>query len=130
MTSISQTAGAIALILLFTASIAYSDGAGDPKAVSSREGEYLDKDGNPTFKIANDGTVDWYTYDGYLRYGANCLQCHGPDGLGSSYAPSLVDSSKSLSYADFVSIVVAGKKQEGGQHRAGAGDAVLRHEQE
>ena len=111
MTSISQTAGAVALILLFTAGIARTDGAGDPKAVNSREGEYLDKDGNPTFKIANDGTVDWYTYVGYLRYGANCLQCHGPDGLGSSYAPSLVDSLKSLSYGDFVSTVVAGKKE-------------------
>lgn len=38
MTSISQTAGAVALILLFTAGIAHTDGAGDPKAVSSREG--------------------------------------------------------------------------------------------
>src|SRR5882672_6860226 len=79
MTSISQTAGAVALILLFTAGIAHTDGAGDPKAVSSREGEYLDKDGKPTFKVANDGTVDWYSYVGYLRYGANCFQCHGPD---------------------------------------------------
>jgi hypothetical protein len=30
---------------------------------------------------------------------------------GSSYAPSLVDSLKSLSYGDFVSTVVAGKKE-------------------
>jgi methanol metabolism-related c-type cytochrome len=111
MTSISQTAGAIALILLFTADVAHSDGAGDPTAVSSRDGEYLDKDGNPTFKVANGATVDWYTYAGYLRYGANCLQCHGPDGLGSTYAPSLVDSLKSLSYADFLSIVASGKKE-------------------
>ena len=111
MTSTFQTGAAVVLILLFSAGTTYSDGAGDPKAVSSRDGEYLDKDGNPTFKIANDGTVDWYTYVGYLRYGANCLQCHGPDGLGSSYAPSLVDSLKSLSYGDFVSTVVAGKKE-------------------
>ena len=110
MTSISQTAGAIAAILLFTAGMAHTDGAGDPTAVSSRDGEYFDRDGNSTFKIGNDGTVDWYTYVGYLRYGANCLQCHGPDGLGSSYGPSLVDSLKSLSHADFLSIVVGGKK--------------------
>ena len=110
MTSISQTAGAIAAILLFTVGMAHTDGAGDPTAVSSQDGEYFDRDGNATFKIANDGTVDWYTYVGYLRYGANCLQCHGPDGLGSSYGPSLVDSLKSLSHADFLSIVVGGKK--------------------
>jgi methanol metabolism-related c-type cytochrome len=111
MTSISQTAGAVALILLFTAGMGHTDGSGDPTAVRSREGEYFDRGGNPTYKIANDGTVDWYTYVGYLRYGANCMQCHGPDGLGSSYAPSLVDSLKSLSYTDFVSIVAAGKKE-------------------
>jgi methanol metabolism-related c-type cytochrome len=111
MTSVSQTAGAAALILLLTAGIAHTDGTGDPAAASSRDGEYLDKAGNPTFKIASDGTVDWYSYVGYLRYGANCLQCHGPDGLGSTYAPSLVDSLKSLSYADFLSIVASGKKE-------------------
>ena len=31
---------------------------------------------------------------------ANCLQCHGPDGLGSTYAPSLVDSLKHIDYSD------------------------------
>ena len=74
------------------------------------DGEYLDADGNPTFRIAQDGIVDWYTYAGYVRYGANCLQCHGPDGLGSSYAPSLVDPAKSLSYGDFLATVAGGKK--------------------
>jgi hypothetical protein len=39
------------------------------------------------------------------------LQCHGPDGLGSSYAPSLVDSLKTLSDGDLVSTVVSGKKE-------------------
>ena len=80
MTSISQTAGAIAAILLFTAGMAHTDGAGDPTAVSSRDGEYFDRDGNSTFKIGNDGTVDWYTYVGYLRYGANACNAMGPTG--------------------------------------------------
>ena len=70
----------------------------------------MDSDGDPTFKIAPDGTVDWYTYAGYVRYGGNCLQCHGPDGLGSTYAPSLVDALKTLNYADFSSIVANGKQ--------------------
>jgi methanol metabolism-related c-type cytochrome len=107
---ILQTAGVLANILFLTGGFAHADEAGDPKPVGSRAGEYLDKDGNPTFNIAKDGTVDWYTSVGYVRYGANCLQCHGPDGLGSSYAPSLVDSLKSLSYGDFVSVVAGGKK--------------------
>lgn len=66
-----------------------ADGSGDPAAESSQDGEYSDKAGNPTFSIAKDGTVDWYTGIGYTRYTANCMQCHGPDGLGSSFAPSL-----------------------------------------
>jgi len=87
-----------------------ADGAGDPKVVSSQDGEYMDADGDPTFKIGKDGTVDWYTSVGYVQYTANCMQCHGPDGLGSSFGPSLVDSLKSLNYADFMSTVASGKQ--------------------
>lgn len=103
------TAWAFAAIVLLTVSFAYADGSGDPKPVTSQDGEYFDKDGTPTFHIEN-GTVDWYTYSGYLRYGANCLSCHGPDGLGSSYAPSLVDALKTLNYGDFLATVAGGKK--------------------
>jgi methanol metabolism-related c-type cytochrome len=110
MTSIAQTAALIAAVTLLAAGAVRADGSGDPAAIRSQDGEYFDKAGNPTFKIGKDGTVDWYTYSGYLRYGANCMQCHGPDGLGSSYAPSLVDSLKSLSYPDFLSIVAGGKQ--------------------
>ena len=105
-----RTAAIATTVLLLTAAVANADGAGNAKAVSSRDGEYFDKDGNPTYHIAEDGTVDWYTYGGYLRYGASCLQCHGPDGLGSSYAPSLVDALQSLTYADFQAAVAGGKK--------------------
>jgi methanol metabolism-related c-type cytochrome len=110
MTYIARTAVLIATITPLVACAARADGSSDPAAIRSKHGEYFDKAGNPTFKIAKDGTVDWYTYSGYLRYGANCLQCHGPDGLGSSYAPSLADSLKSLSYPDFLSIVASGKQ--------------------
>jgi mono/diheme cytochrome c family protein len=39
-----------------------------------------------------DGKVDEGTYNGYRRYHAACNHCHGPDGLGSSFGPSLVDA--------------------------------------
>ena len=45
------------------------------------------------YKIDN-GVSDWYTFSGYKRYHSECHVCHGPDGLGSSFAPSLVDSQK------------------------------------
>jgi methanol metabolism-related c-type cytochrome len=70
----------------------------------------VDRGGNPTFKVEPDGTVDWYTYAGFTRYSAECLRCHGPDGLGSTYAPPLADSLKRLSYLEFYSTVASGKK--------------------
>ena len=59
---------------------------------TEENGKSYDADGNPTFKIEPDGTVDWYVYSGFRRYHADCHVCHGPDGEGSSYAPGLVDS--------------------------------------
>jgi methanol metabolism-related c-type cytochrome len=105
--------GVVAAALVATLSwteIALGDGSGDPAAVKNEDGKYFDKDGNPTYRIQADGTVDWYTYSGYRRYNAECIRCHGPDGSGSAYAPALTDSLKTLSYNDFVGIVAAGKK--------------------
>lgn len=100
----------MAVLLFLVPSQVHADGSGDPAAVSSSDGEYADKNGNPTFKIDKDGTVDWYTSVGYIRYTANCMQCHGPDGLGSSFGPSLVDALKTLSYSQFTDTVTNGKQ--------------------
>lgn len=83
-------------------------------AVTEEDGKFLDKDGTPTFKIQNDGTVDWYTFSGYRRYHSDCHVCHGPDGVGSSYAPALAQSLKRLDYPAFLSIVAEGRKNVGG----------------
>ena len=82
----------------------------DPAVEQQANGMWLDKDGNPTPTVAKDGTPGWFLFSGYRRYGANCLVCHGPDALGSSYAPNLTDSLKTLSYGDFLQTVAAGKK--------------------
>jgi methanol metabolism-related c-type cytochrome len=91
--------------------VAFADGSGDPTAMKQSEnGEYYDKEGNPTFKVASDGTVDWFTYSGYRRYHSECHVCHGPDGMGSTYAPALKDSLKTMSYPDFLGVVAGGRK--------------------
>jgi len=41
------------------ASLVFADGSGDPAAVKNEDGKYSDKEGNPTFKVQSDGTVDW-----------------------------------------------------------------------
>jgi methanol metabolism-related c-type cytochrome len=105
----------VAFGLAFAASVCLSqaakgDGSGNPAAVKEVDGEYYDKDGNPTYKVEPNGAVDWYTYSGYLRYNSICIVCHGPDGSGSSFAPALVDSLKNLSYGEFLATVAEGKK--------------------
>src|SRR5262245_50848646 len=58
-----------------------------PAAKEGKDGKWVLPDGTPTFHIAPDGTVDWYTYSGFRRYHSECHVCHGPDGEGSTYAP-------------------------------------------
>ena len=79
-------------------------------AVKNENGKYFNANGDPTYHIGADGKVDWYTYSGYLRYSSECLRCHGPDGMGSSYAPALVNSLKTMPYVEFLSTVASGRK--------------------
>jgi methanol metabolism-related c-type cytochrome len=104
-------AGSVVILSLGPSLMARAEPPGDPAAVKQDEdGIWRDKDGDPTFKIGADGTVDWYTYSGYVRYTSECLRCHGPDGEGSSYAPALANSLKTIGYDEFYGIVVSGKK--------------------
>jgi methanol metabolism-related c-type cytochrome len=96
--------------LVATASLGVAGSPGDPKAVKDDNGKYQDKDGNPTYNVKADGTVDWYTYSGYRRYHSDCHVCHGPDGEGSSYAPALSQSLKNMDYGDFLGVVASGRK--------------------
>jgi len=106
-----RAAAALAFVVAVSVSAyAVTDGSGDPTAVKNDDGKWTDKDGNPTFKVDADGTVDWYTYSGFIRYSSECLRCHGPDGMGSSYAPALRQSMQRLSYAEFYATVAGGKK--------------------
>lgn len=79
-------------------------------AVRSENGKFFDKNDDPTYSVKDDGTVDWYTYSGFRRYHSECHVCHGPDGLGSTYAPALAGSLKTMNYAHFLDVVVNGRK--------------------
>lgn len=65
---------------------------------------------NDPVYVVQDGRVDQHTFNGYRRYGESCLRCHGPDGAGSSYAPSLTESLKHMSYDDVVNTIVNGRQ--------------------
>lgn len=77
--------------------------------VTKEDGKYFTAEGDPTFNIGADGTVDWYTYSGFRRYHSECHVCHGPDGEGSTYAPALAKSLKAMDYAAFLDVVTNGR---------------------
>lgn len=112
---------ALIAALLLGASLSLSPGAvAQSPAVGtdkSDESKYIDKDGNPTYKKFDDGSFDWYTFNGFRRYHAECHVCHGPEGKGSTYAPALADSMKTMTYSEFVQVVASGREYDrpGGQ---------------
>ncbi|ABA78736.1 c-type cytochrome, methanol metabolism-related [Rhodobacter sphaeroides] len=83
-------------------------------AVASSDGiRSFNAEDVPTFDIAEDGTVDWPTFSGYRRYQSECHVCHGPDGMGSSYAPALKDSVMRIDYYTFLETIANGKQEVG-----------------
>ena len=66
---------------------------------------------DPPPYTVKDGKVDMGTYKGYLYYGDACMRCHGPDGLGSSYAPNLTQSLTRLSKEQVENTIINGKKE-------------------
>jgi mono/diheme cytochrome c family protein len=73
--------------------------------VSARAAE---KGEETPYTIIN-GKVDFGTYNGYRRYHNSCHRCHGPDAVGSSFAPSLMESLRDLDEDQFNNIVVNGR---------------------
>ena len=63
------------------------------------------------------GWRDFATYKGWRAYHAECHVCHGPDAMGSTYAPSLMESVKNgLSYDDWFNVIINGRGEaEGAQ---------------
>jgi methanol metabolism-related c-type cytochrome len=103
----------LALASLFAAGLALAQEAPNVEATSDDGIRYFNSDDIPTYKIEEDGTVDWPTFSGFRRYHAECHVCHGPDGEGSSYAPALKNSAMRLDYYDFMGVIASGKQNVG-----------------
>ena len=67
-----------------------------------------------------DGKVDKRTYNGYRRYNSICIHCHGPDGIGGSFAPSLIEAP--LDLPAFRQVVLAGRANGNSVMKGFAGD--------
>src|SRR5690554_3346880 len=93
-------------LMLSTASVAEAPEEGsDGESQRSRPGDY----------VVEEGKVDPNTYEGYLVYTRACMACHGPDGLGSSFAPNLIRAAERRGWADFAGTVAAGREVQPGQ---------------
>jgi len=95
------------------------DGNKAQEAKVAEPEELTDDQGVPLYAV-RDGKVDQGTYNGYRRYASSCHVCHGPDGLGSSFAPALADSLKRMDYWQFTDVVTNGRKNMGS-----TGDKVM-----
>lgn len=62
-----------------------------------------------------DGKVDPNTYQGYMAYTRHCQACHGPDGLGSSFAPSLVKAAERRTFAEIARTIAGGLQIQPGR---------------
>ena len=62
--------------------------------------------------VVKDGKVDKATFNGYRRFHGTCHVCHGQDALGSSFAPALAESLKTMDYETFKKTVYEGRQSK------------------
>jgi len=95
---LSISAGVIAASLWASIPAAESESQAPPAQVTKEDarpssGGAASPDRSVAEKLYQivDGKVDARTYNGFRRYHAGCNHCHGQDGVGSTFAPSLVE---------------------------------------
>jgi methanol metabolism-related c-type cytochrome len=112
LTVCSATALATGLVALAVLPATAQDAAAPPPPAATPEAAE-----EKPYKVT-DGKVDPGTYNGYRRYHASCHVCHGPDGLGSSYAPNLTESLKRIDYAAFTEVIINGRQNVSGSQQS------------
>jgi len=89
--------------------LAAADAPSLPDGKYKEDGKYFDKEDEPIYNKNDKDQWDWLTYNGNRRYHAECHVCHGPLGLGSSFAPALAESLKTMTYDQFRETVTNGR---------------------
>ena len=66
------------------------------------------------FTAADQASVTPAVSNGYEKYSAYCLRCHGKDAVGGIYAPDLRKSmANGMTYPQFLGTVLAGRSAKG-----------------
>jgi len=95
--------------------VTLADGCLSQEGAEFKDGKWVLPDGTPTFHVCHKDdkyVVDWATYNGYRRYHGECHVCHGPNGLGSTYAPALAHSLQTMDYGTFLGTVASGRTRD------------------
>jgi mono/diheme cytochrome c family protein len=95
------SAGLVAVVLV--PALVHAQANTGPKRAAETGAAWEDK----PYQVI-DGKVDTGTYNGYRRYQSHCHVCHGRDGLGSSYAPPLIESLAQIGYDGYREAVMNG----------------------
>ncbi|TDR49596.1 cbb3-type cytochrome c oxidase subunit III [Halomonas ventosae] len=104
-----EALGTLAIMLLAAGVITAQAAGNTEEKATSQSGE------GPGNYTVIDGKVDQGTYDGYIAYTRSCLACHGPDGLGSTFAPSLIQAVERRNFGEFSHTIVSGLEIQPGR---------------
>jgi|SRR5690625_528657 len=66
------------------------------------------------YTVDEEGRVDEGVMMGYQVYTGSCMACHGPDGLGSSFAPSLIRAVERRTFEVFAQTIAGGRSLQPG----------------
>ena len=89
------------------------------KAVDMVSEEELEKcRGDDSLVEMKYGWMDFATYKGWRAYHAECHVCHGPDAMGSTYAPSLMVSVQNgMTWDAFFDVIINGRGVDEGAQK-------------
>jgi mono/diheme cytochrome c family protein len=82
-------------------------------AVATQAQDNSEQESKFNYTVEN-GKVDESTMTGFTVYTGSCMACHGPDGMGSSFAPSLIRAAERRTFEQFAQTVAEGRSLQPG----------------
>lgn len=105
----------IGILSIAILALSISTASADEQKANNQASSEQQASQEPGSFIVKDGKVDPNTYQGYLTYTRHCQACHGPDALGSSFAPSLSKAAERRSFGEIASTIAGGLQIQPGR---------------
>lgn len=81
---------------------------------AAQNGAETEEESKFNYTVDEEGRVDESIMMGFNVYTGSCMACHGPDGLGSSFAPSLLRAAERRTFEVFAQTVAGGRSLQPG----------------